>query len=67
MTGKTAGSKHCLECHKEVHDLRGKSLLFIAKFVSENPGSCIHIGANSVDSYRNKGKDSLKDKPCKGC
>jgi hypothetical protein len=54
MIGKSAGSEHCLECHKEVHDLRGKSLLFIAKFVSENPGSCIHMGANPVDNSKKK-------------
>lgn len=44
MTNNDNGSSNCQECQKVVHDLRGKSLIFISEFVANNPYSCIKMG-----------------------
>jgi hypothetical protein len=44
LTTNANGSSNCKECQKVVHDLRGKSLIFISEFVANNPYSCIKMG-----------------------
>ena len=44
LTKNDNGSSNCQECQKVVHDLRGKSLIFISEFVANNPYSCIKMG-----------------------
>jgi hypothetical protein len=34
----------CANCQKEVHDLRGESLLNVIRFAKENPTACIVLG-----------------------
>jgi hypothetical protein len=38
------GQAFCEHCRKDVHDLRGQSLIQIARFMQTHKGACIMMG-----------------------
>ena len=47
LTWKGSGKAFCEHCRKDVHDLRGQSLVQVAQFMRAHKGSCIMIGPAS--------------------
>jgi len=41
---KGPGRAFCEHCSKDVHDLRGRSLVEVARFMRSHPGVCIMMG-----------------------
>jgi hypothetical protein len=41
---KGAGQAYCSHCRKDVHDLRGQSLVQVAQFMRTHQGACIMMG-----------------------
>jgi len=52
---------HCMKCHKNVHDLRGYSLLSVMRFVKDNPTACIIMGGATDEAPKSNDSRPTND------